>query len=329
MEKECELYVKDKGRKVRCSACVHRCFIQNKKAGICGIRINLGGKLFLMNYGKIASMNVDPIEKKPLYHFLLGTKSFSIGTSGCNFRCGFCQNFEISQLKGIIGDEYKIENIFELAIKNKCKSISYTYNEPTIFIEFVHDMAKFSKMRGLKNVLVTNGYETKECIDFISPYVDAMNIDLKSFSEEFYSKNCGAKLKPILETIKYAYQKKIWIEITTLVVPGENDSEKEMEEIAKFIASIDKNIPWHISRFFPMHKMSEKNATDISFLKKTFDIGRKYLNYVYVGNIDVENPTVCPKCGIKIIERYGYSTKSNLRLNVCFNCGEKIAGVWE
>ena len=286
--KECELYKKRVDEKVNCTACAHRCLIEKGKTGICGVRKNIDGKLYLTIYGKIIAKNIDPIEKKPLYHFLPGTKSFSIGTIGCNFRCGFCQNYDISQLRKIFGEKIKPEQIVKEAIKKKCKSISYTYNEPTIFIEFVKDTAKLAKKEGLKNILVTNGYQTKECLNFIAPYIDAMNIDLKSFSNKFYLKNCKAKLSPVLETIKNAYKKRIWIEITTLLIPKENDSKDEIEKIAKFIASIGKDIPWHISRFFPMYKMADKTPTQIQKLKEAEKIGKKYLNYVYLGNVPID-----------------------------------------
>lgn len=289
-ERECDLYKKEERKKgdksVRCLACSHKCLIANNQVRICGVRKNTGGKLFLLVYGKVISEHVDPIEKKPLYHFLPGSAAYSIGTVGCNFRCGFCQNFDISQLKDVVGHEVKPEEIVERAIKTKCKSIAYTYNEPTIFAEFVKDIAKIAKKRGLKNILVTNGYESKECMRYLKGYVDAMNIDLKSFSDDFYKRSCGATLKPVLETIKLAHKMKIHIEITTLLIPNENDSSAEIEKIVKFIASVDKNIPWHISRFFPMYKMTQKRPTDIESLRMAEKIGKKAgLKYVHVGNV--------------------------------------------
>jgi pyruvate formate lyase activating enzyme len=289
MERECDLYKKEERKKgdksVRCLACSHNCLIANNRVGICGVRKNTGGKLFLLVYGKVVAEHVDSIEKKPLYHFLPGSAAYSIGTIGCNFRCGFCQNFDISQLKEVVGNEEKPEEIVERAIKTKCKSIAYTYNEPTIFVEFVKDIAKIAKKKGLKNILVTNGYESKECMKYLKGHVDAMNIDLKSFSDDFYKRSCGATLKPVLETIKLAHKMKIHVEITTLLIPGENDSEDEIEKIAKFIASVDKNIPWHISRFFPMYKMTNKGPTDIESLRLAEKIGKKYLKHVHVGNV--------------------------------------------
>jgi pyruvate formate lyase activating enzyme len=287
--KECELYKKE-NNKVRCLACSHKCLIQDGKTGICGVRKNINSKLYLLVYGKVAAMNVDPIEKKPLYHFLPGTMSFSIGTVGCNLRCDFCQNFDISQAsKGknarIFGRDISPSEIVQKAIQTGCKSISYTYNEPAIFIEFVKDIAKIAKRKKLKNILVTNGFFSRESFGYIKDYIDAMNIDLKSFSEKFYEKYCGGKLKPVLETIKMAHKAGIHIELTTLVIPGLNDSVSEFEKIAKFIASVDKNIPWHISRFFPMYKMLDREVTPLETLRKAEKIGKKHLKYVHIGNV--------------------------------------------
>ncbi len=285
---ECDLYKKE-GNKIRCLACSHKCLISEYKTGICGVRKNIKNKLYLLVYGKVAAMNADPIEKKPLYHFLPRTKSFSIGTVGCNFRCDFCQNADISQAskRGIMfGKDISPKEIVKRAIQTKCKSISYTYTEPAIFIEFVKSVAVIAKKKKLKNVLVTNGYFSRESFDYIKDYTDAMNIDLKSFSEKFYERYCGGKLKPVLETIKRAYKSRIHIELTTLVIPGLNDSEKEFEKIAKFIASVDRNIPWHISRFFPMYKMLDREVTPLETLKTAENIGKKAgLKFVHIGNV--------------------------------------------
>jgi pyruvate formate lyase activating enzyme len=282
---ECVLYKKLPNKNVQCIACNHKCIIREGKRGICRVRENDEGKLFLLVYGLVISENIDPIEKKPLYHFLPKTKTYSIGTVGCNFQCDFCQNHDISQLRKIMGKETTPEQIVERAIKTGCKSISYTYNEPTIFAEFVKDTAVLAREKGLKNILVTNGYMTRECLEFFGDYIDAMNIDLKSFNEKFYNKLCKAKSKPVLDTIKLAHEKGIHIELTTLIVPGENDSPKEFEKIAKFISGIDKNIPWHISRFFPMYNMKDKEMTSLESLKKAYEVGKKYLNYIYLGNV--------------------------------------------
>lgn len=290
MIKECKLYKKKKNKKVRCLACAHKCLIGLDKTGICGVRKNINGKLMLLVYGKVVSMNVDPIEKKPLYHFLPGSYAFSIGSVGCNFKCDFCQNFDISQTsKGkearIMGEEVDAEKIVIMALKMNCKSIAYTYNEPAIFIEFVKDCAKIAKESGLKNVLVTNGYFSKESFDYVKDYIDAVNIDLKSFKDSFYNKYCGGKLKPVLDNIK-RFSKTSHVEITTLVIPGLNDNDSEFRNIAKFIASVSKDIPWHISRFFPRYKMLEKDITPMETLRRAERIGVKAgLKYVHVGNV--------------------------------------------
>jgi len=296
--KKAVLYDKLDSKKVKCKACSHRCIISEGETGICGVRKNLKGDLYLSVYGKIISKNSEPIEKKPFYHFLPGSKTFSIGTVGCNFKCDFCQNAEISQFREFYknfsknnfpGEKITPKEIVKEALENNCKSISYTYNEPTIFSEFIRDISILAKKNGLKNLLVTNGFMTKECLDFLSKdnCIDAMNIDLKSFNDEFYKKICKARLNPVLETIKRAFKKGIFIEITTLIIPSLNDSEKELNKIAKFIYSIDNkgNIPWHISRFFPFYKMVNSNITPLSSLTKAKKIGEKYLKYVYIGNI--------------------------------------------
>ncbi len=285
--KECDLYKKE-GDKLRCLACAHKCLISKGKTGICGVRKNIKGKLYLLVYGKVVAKNIDPIEKKPLYNFLPGTYAYSIGTVGCNFRCMWCQNSDISQAPKqgkIFGENITPKQIVEQALKTKCQSIAYTYNEPSIWIEFVKYTAKLAKKKRLKNILVSNGYLTKESFEYISDLIDAINIDLKSFSDETYKKYCGGRLKSVLETIKRFSKKGIHIELTTLIIPRLNDSTKELEQIAKFIASVNKNIPWHISRFFPMYKMLNKKITPISTLKRAEKIGKKYLKYVYVGNI--------------------------------------------
>lgn len=325
---ECQLYKKLENQKVGCTACEFRCKINPGNFGNCGIRKNYNGKLMLGVYALPVSQAIDPIEKKPLFHFLPGTKTYSLGTVGCNFKCGFCQNYEISQTNNLEGEDMPPKAVVDEAIKNKCLSISYTYNEPTIWAEYVKEIAKIAKEHGLKNIMVSNGYETKEAIDFLAPVIDAINIDLKGMTNDFYVKHAKAMLQPVLDTIKYAKEKRIWIEITTLLIPGENDNEKELEEIAKFISSIDKNIPWHISKFFPMFKMTSKDPTEMESLRKAEKIGKKYLNYVYVGNIHETQSTFCPKCKKELIKR---NEQINIRLenNTCPNCKEKIEGVWK
>jgi len=329
--KEALLYEKLKNKTVRCQLCCHRCLIAEGKRGICSVRENQNGILYSLVYGLAIAANVDPIEKKPLFHFLPGTKSFSIATAGCNFRCEFCQNWDISQItKGpegkIIGEELPPEKVVKQALKSGCKSIAYTYTEPTIFFEYTQDTARLAKKEGLANVFVTNGYQTPETIKEMAKFVDAANIDLKSFSETFYQKICGAKLAPVLESIKLIHKAGIWLEITTLVVPDQNDSEKELAQIAKFIASVDRNIPWHISRFHPDFKMTDSYPTPLETLEKAYQIGKKAgLKYIYLGNVITETGenTFCPKCGALAIRRTGYLTEV---LGVdkngnCSNCG--------
>lgn len=276
---------------VQCQACAHYCVIQENKTGICGVRKNIAGELQLLVYGKPVAVHVDPIEKKPLYHFLSGTKILSFGTFGCNFHCGFCQNWEMSQttdhrLLTTDYDEWPPEKLVEYAVKNKIPSIAYTYNEPAIFVEYAHDIMVLAKEKGLKNVFVSNGFESKETLEYIGPYLDAINIDLKSFSDDFYKKTCGGRLQPVLDTIKRVKEKGIWQEITTLIIPGENDKEEELKQIAGFIASVDKNIPWHLSRFHPDYKMIDKDATSYESLVKAREIGIEAgLKNVYLGNV--------------------------------------------
>lgn len=288
MKKECILYKKEKSNKVKCLACSHYCIISKDKTGICGVRKNIGGKLYLLIYGKVAVAHIDPIEKKPLYHFLPGSFAYSIGTVGCNFSCGFCQNWDISQKskEGIIfGKEVTPQEIVDSAIKSDCQSIAYTYNEPIIHSEFIYDCAKFAHKKGLKNIMVTNAYWSKESFDYLKDLIDAVNIDLKG-DEEFYKKYCGGKLQPVLDTIKRCHENKIHIEITTLLINGLNNSDESLKKIALFIANLDKNIPWHISRFFPHYKMMGKEITSYSSLDKALKIGKKAgLKYVYLGNV--------------------------------------------
>lgn len=289
--KEAKFYQKlDKGI-VKCLACNHYCKIDKNKTGICGVRKNIAGKLFLLVYGKAIAVNIDPVEKKPLYHFLPGTEILSFGTVGCNFKCNFCQNYDISQISKppytqIIGDDWLPEKIVDLANKNKIPSIAYTYTEPTIFVEYAVETMKLAKKAGIKNVWVTNGYFSSKTQKVIFPYLDAVNVDLKSFSEGFYQNICGAKLKPVLKNIESLHEAKIHLEITTLIIPSENDDKNNLKNIAGFVAKIDKNIPWHISRFFPCYKMQNHKITPYKTLKNAEEIGYKAgLKNIYIGNV--------------------------------------------
>jgi len=287
--KEAYLYQKKENGKVRCNLCNHRCHIKEGKTGKCFVRKNIGGVLYSLVYRKLISENVDPIEKKPLFHFLPGTRSLSIATVGCNFRCFFCQNWHISQLPSdhgeIEGKDVPPGKIVEDAVSAGCQSIAYTYTEPTIFFEYAYDTAKIAHKRGLKNIFVTNGFMTEECLEMIKPYLDAANIDLKSFSDRTYRNKMGGRLKPVLSNIKFMKDLGIWIEVTTLVIPGINDSDKELKNIADFLADLDSGIPWHISAYYPTYK-SDIPPTKKEKIEKAIVIGKEAgLKYVYGGNI--------------------------------------------
>ncbi|MGA2915338.1 MAG: AmmeMemoRadiSam system radical SAM enzyme [Sedimentisphaerales bacterium] len=323
-------------KKVHCNLCNWQCVINDDSLGHCRVRKNIGGKLYSLTYHKLCSANPDPIEKKPLFHFQPGSKSFSIATPGCNFQCVFCQNWHISQ---IVKDENKIEGqslepekIVDFALKTDCKSMAYTYTEPTIFMELAADCGRIAKQKGLANVFVSNGYMTKEAIDFAADWLDGINVDLKSFSEDYYKELCKAKLKPVLETIDYiANRTKIWMEVTTLVVPGQNDSDEELKQIAEFLFNTGgADIPWHISRFYPQYEYTDTPPTPGATLQRAYDIAKAAgLHYVYIGNLRTikgEN-TYCPKDKRLLIEREGfYVTKNDVKNGCCPSCNEKIAG---
>jgi len=335
--KEAVLCMRLDGKKVRCNLCNWRCVISEGQRGRCRVRKNIGGRLYSLNYHKLCSANPDPIEKKPLFHFQPGSRSFSIATPGCNFQCEFCQNWQISQVgngEGIEGERLEPERIVELAIKSGCSSMAYTYTEPTIFMELAYDCGILAKESGLANVFVSNGFMTKEAIDFASDWLDGINIDLKSFSEEYYARLCKAKLAPVLETIEYiAKRTDIWLEVTTLVVPGENDSDEELTEIAEFLVKrAGADVPWHISRFYPQYKYVDSVPTPAATLLRAYDIGKKAgLKYIYIGNLPTargEN-TYCPQCQRMLLRREGYYlAENNLLDGRCDECGEKIAGVF-
>ncbi|MDD2689561.1 MAG: AmmeMemoRadiSam system radical SAM enzyme [Candidatus Omnitrophica bacterium] len=332
--KEALLYEKLKDNLVHCFLCSHHCKIPSAKFGFCGVRQNIDGTLYTHVYGKPISMHVDPVEKKPLYHFFPGSESFSIATIGCNFKCSFCQNWEISQSRIKDGaelgkEEVSPQEIVAAAIKNKCRSISYTYTEPTIFFEYALAIAKLAKEKGLYNNFVTNGYMTKEALEMIKPYLDAANVDLKFFKENSYKKICAASLEPVLNSIRLMHKLGIWVEVTTLVVTGENDSEEELRAIAEFIASVNTNIPWHISRFHPDYQFTERKATAQEALKKALETGKNAgLNYLYVGNVwGWGNDTYCHNCKKLLIKREGFSVlEYNIKEGKCAFCKAIIPG---
>jgi len=357
--KEALLYEKLSSGLLHCFLCAHHCKIADGKFGFCGVRQNVAGKLYTHAYGKVIAAHIDPVEKKPLYHFLPGSKSFSIATIGCNFHCGFCQNWEISQasfregqelspevyaprpigrpgappsagtVPALGGEELSPGQIVELALKNDCQSISYTYTEPTIFFEYAYDTAKLAKEKGLYNVFVTNGFMTQDALEVIKPYLDAANVDLKFFKDASYRKVCAGSLQPVLDSIKKMQELGIWVEVTTLVVPGENDSDTELKGIAEFIASVDKNIPWHISRFHPDYKFTDHEATPEAILQKALGLGKSAgLTYIYVGNVTGRgNDTHCPLCQKLLIKREYYSVlEYNIKQGACVFCNAVIPG---
>ena len=330
---EARFYKKIGKNQVNCYLCSHRCKINDTKRGICGVRENRKGILYTLVYGKVISESVDPIEKKPLFHFYPGSTAYSVATTGCNFRCDNCQNWEISQLpkpqNQVIGQEKSPIEIIKAAKSRGCRSIAYTYTEPVIFMEYACDIAKYAIAAGIKNVLVTNGYITKEALLEVAPYFQAANIDLKSFSDDFYLKNCGARLDPVLETIKLHKKLGIWIEITTLIIPDLNDSEDNLKDIAQFIKSVGEEIPWHISRFYPSFHIVDRDPTPIKTLRVAKDIGIEAgLKHVYIGNVVGEDEnTYCYNCGSLLIERHSYTILKNKVVNSkCDKCGFEIMG---
>ncbi len=333
MRKEAYLYNKIEDNRVKCLLCNHNCLIADSEYGFCRVRKNEKGFLYSDVYAEPVALNVDPIEKKPLYHFYPGSLSYSVATIGCNFRCKFCQNWQISQVSK---ENFKLkktvspEDIVSYARENKCSSISYTYTEPTVFFEYAYDIAKIARRDGVYNIFVTNGYMSIEAIDMIAPYLDAANIDLKSFSDDFYVKNCKAHLNPVLDSIRYMKERGIWIEITTLIIPGENDSSEELTQIAEFIASVGVETPWHISRFHPNYKYLEAKPTPIETLKKAEEIAKdKGLRYVYLGNVLEGNDSFCYNCDKLLIERSGFDVRvNNLDGGSCPYCGVSIDGLF-
>lgn len=282
--KESLYYKKLENNKIQCQLCPNNCIILPEKTGVCKVRKNINGKLFSIFYGKPCTVHIDPIEKKPLYHFLPGTLSLSIGSFGCNLHCLHCQNYNISQEfpQDPKVKEYSPEEIVELAIKNNCPSISYTYTDPIIMYEYMIDIAKIAKKNKLKNIIISNGYINEEPLKNLLKYIDAANIDLKAFNENFYKKICGVKLKPVLNSLKIL--KKIHIEITNLLIPGQNDNMKEIEKMCKWIKENLGDIPIHFSRYFPYYK-SHQPITPIETLKKAKQIAEKYLTHVHLGNV--------------------------------------------
>lgn len=334
---EALLYKQNKDKTINCELCNHFCHVKENMTGFCGVRKNVGGKLYSLNYNRSIATNIDPIEKKPFFHYLPGSLSYSIAAIGCNFHCLNCQNWQISQLQRIEkldkrfpGELIKAEDIVEEAKADNCLSIAYTYTEPTIFLETALPIMKLAHKNKLKNIWVSNGFMSKKCLDLIIPYLDAINIDLKFFSEKKYKKITGGSLKPVLDNLVYLKEKKVFIEITTLLIPGETNTKGQVEDIADFIAKkIGKDTPWHISKFSPeiSFKLLSKKATSAKELEEAYNIGKEAgLKYIYLGNVivDKRENTYCPECGALNIERQGYIITRNDENGLCKNCKQSL-----
>ncbi|NJB67487.1 pyruvate formate lyase activating enzyme [Desulfobaculum xiamenense] len=324
------------GQRVQCRLCSHFCIIDDGARGTCGVRENRGGSLFTLA-DRIAALHIDPVEKKPLFHFLPGTETLSFAAMGCNFSCSWCQNYSLSQPprtgQSPEGQPAEPQDLVDAALRNGCASISYTYSEPTVFFEIMLDTAKRATQRGLYNIMVSNGFQSPQCLDELAPYINAANIDLKSFSEATYRDHCKARLAPVLDNLRHMMQLGWWVEITTLVIPALNDSDTELTDIASFIAKeLGPDVPWHISRFHPDFTMHDRAPTPVTTLERAAAIGRAAgLHYVYTGNVpghSGEN-TVCPSCGATAIARRGFTLLSDPPHDTCPECGAHIPGVFE
>jgi len=335
-QREAMLWRRLDGQKVACELCGQQCVIAAGKYGVCRVRQNVAGVLRSMNYDAVVAMNVDPIEKKPLFHFLPGSRSLSVAAPGCNFQCEFCQNWEISQLPRegkIVGQAVSPQQIVDAARNYDCASISYTYTEPTVFFELAYDTSKLAKEQGIRNGFVSNGFLTALAVRTIAPYLDAINVDLKAFRDETYRRIMKARLQPVLDCLEALVAAGIWVEVTTLVVPGMNDSRQELAELAGYIATrLGKSVPWHVSRFHGDYHMTHAPATPLSTLEMACEVGRQAgLEYVYCGNVpgQADESTRCPNCHTLLIERVGFTVQSNrLRAGRCPQCSKNIPGIW-
>ncbi|MFP4118585.1 MAG: AmmeMemoRadiSam system radical SAM enzyme [Candidatus Woesearchaeota archaeon] len=325
--------------KVTCSACAFNCRLEDGQKGLCGVRHNENGTLLNDVYGKVAALDIDPIEKKPFYHFKPGKQALSIGTVGCNFDCDFCQNAGLSKsTKGDVdamkvidssSDDIPPDEVVEICKRRNIPIIAYTYNEPIINVEYILDTAKLARNEGIRNVLVTNGYHSRVSREALAPYIDAVNIDLKAFSKEFYKKRCKASLQPVLDTIEFYHREGVWVEVTTLIIPDENDSDEELAGIASFLAELDPTIPWHVSAFHPHHRMMDHPPATPEHLKKAYRIGKeKGVKHIYLGNVYEPEfaSTCCPECGAKVIGRL--PQLEGAVDGTCPECGYDVEGVW-
>lgn len=327
-----------KNNKARCEACSHFCVLVPGAKGRCGVRVNKGGRLHSLVRNKVSVAHMDPVEKKPLYHYRPGTKTFSVGSAGCNFSCPFCQNFEISRspvdLGTIQGKDVAYESLVREAEKQKARSIAFTYNEPTMSYELIYETAGLAAVQGLDCLLVSNGFQSPECLTGLYRRIRAANIDLKSFREKFYHDLCGARLAPVLENLKSMVQAGWWVEITTLVIPGLNDSDEELRDIARFIRDeLGAHVPWHLSRFHGAYRMASHSPTPLPTLERAWCAGREEgLRYVYTGNVSggLGTATFCPACNAICVERRGYASTVylNAKEGTCSKCGQVIPGIW-
>ncbi len=335
MEKEAAYYYTLNDKKVKCTLCPHECILFNGQVGICKARKNINGKLITLAYSNPCAINIDPIEKKPLFHFLPHSKTFSIATAGCSLSCKNCQNYSISQANPEETTNYHLspEDVVARALENKCQSISFTYTEPLVFYEYTLDTAKIAHKNNLKNVIVSSGYINPEPLKKLIPFIDAANIDLKSFDDKIYRKLSSAHLQPVLDTLMTLKENKVWLEITNLIIPGYTDNLYMIDEMCKWLVNNGfEETPLHFSKFFPVYKLSDIEPTPDKIVEKAIDIAYKNgLKYVYAGNIrgnKYEN-TYCPQCGEILIDRYGFSAKEkNIQNGKCKICKEKINGIW-
>lgn len=335
---EALLYERLPENRVRCNMCAQECAIKPGKRGLCGVRENREGTLYSLVHGLVIAENLDPIEKKPFFHVCPGSLSLSIASAGCNFQCIFCQNHEISQMprerKIIPGRKVKPEHLVGLAVESGSASIAYTYTEPTISLEFACEVAEMATDKGILNVFVTNGYLSEQALKLVSPYLDAANVDLKSFNDGFYRRYCGGRLQPVLDTLRRLREQDIWIEVTTLIIPGLNDTPEELRQLARFIRSLGAEVPWHISRFHPRYRLHTIGSTPAETIAMAREIGREEgLKYLYAGNLpgDEGEKTFCAACGTLLIDREGYRINSiNLvEGGTCPNCTTKMEGIFQ
>jgi pyruvate formate lyase activating enzyme len=325
------------GGVVVCRLCAHRCRIRPGLRGICGVRENRDGRLLTLVRDRVVSASVDPIEKKPFFHVRPGSRAYSIATAGCNFHCLFCQNWAISQwprehAEGLPGEPFAPAAIVAAARASGCESLAYTYTEPTIFFELALETSRLAAAAGLRNLFVTNGYMTPEALALLAPVLHGANVDLKSFSDRYYRRVCGATLPPVLDTIRELRRRGVWVEVTTLLVTGHNDAPAELAALARFLASVDPDMPWHVSAFHPAYRMLEVPPTPAATVRHALELGRDAgLRYVYAGNLpgDPSESTRCPECGERLIHRSGFVVRENrVTGGRCPACGARIAGVW-